>query len=106
MSCRARVADRALVSSRGSDDPRGMNWAWAGFGTVMGRRNSEATPWEVLVKLESEAIRRLMVLGALFSMSITSRKARTSATETVKSRVDSSGQWSPRNSTKARTSWR
>src|SRR5262245_58484893 len=30
INCRARVADRALVSSRGSDDPRGMNWAWVG----------------------------------------------------------------------------
>ena len=48
MSCRARVAERALVSSRGSDEPRGMNWAWAGFGTVMGSRNSEATPWRYL----------------------------------------------------------
>ena len=48
MSCRARVAERALVSSRGSDEPRGMNWACAGLGTVMGSRNSEATPWRYL----------------------------------------------------------
>ena len=48
MSCRALVAERALVSSRGSDDPREMNWAWAGFGTVIGSRNSEATPWRYL----------------------------------------------------------
>ena len=37
-------------------------------------------------------MRRLMVLGALASASMQSRKASTSATETVKSRVDSSGQ--------------
>ena len=47
-----------------------------------------------------------MVLGALLSASIASRNARTSATETVKSRVDSSGQLSPRNATKSMTSWR
>ena len=27
INCLARVAESALVSSRGSDDPREMNWA-------------------------------------------------------------------------------
>jgi len=42
MSWRALVADSARVSSSGSVDSREMNWACAGFGTVMGSRSSAA----------------------------------------------------------------
>jgi hypothetical protein len=44
MSCRARVAESARVSSTGSDFARAMNWASAGFGTTIGNRNSAAQP--------------------------------------------------------------
>jgi hypothetical protein len=51
-------------------------------------------------------MRRLIVLGARPAAIIRSRKAWTSATETVKSRMASSGQRRPMAATKAMTSWR
>lgn len=50
MSWRARVADSALVSSQGSDEPRGMNWACGGLGRTMGSRNSDAASRRCLVE--------------------------------------------------------
>jgi hypothetical protein len=44
MSCRARAADSARVSSTGAADSREMNWAWAALGTVIGSRSSAAAP--------------------------------------------------------------
>ena len=62
MSCRARVAERARVSSRGSAASRPRNWAWAGLGTVIGSRSSAAAAWRYLKKLSERgdpAVERL-----------------------------------------------
>ena len=84
MSWRARVAERARVSSRGSAASRPRNWAWAGLGTVMGSRSSAAAACRYLKNELSEAIRRLRVLGAAPSATSWSRQAWTSATEVCK----------------------
>ena len=62
MSWRARVAERARVSSRGSAASRPRNWAWAGLGTVIGSRSSAAAAWRYLKKLSQRgdpAVERL-----------------------------------------------
>ena len=47
-SCRARVAEVARVSSRGSAASRPRNRACAGFGIVIGSRSSVAVAWRYL----------------------------------------------------------
>src|ERR1700682_2217587 len=64
MTCRARVADSARVSSWASVDSRPMNWACAGFGTVMGNRSSAAAAPRYLQELLSELMRRSNLFDA------------------------------------------